>query len=49
VPVRAVNSDMYPVNVEGNRKVAASFDVKVMKGVGHFVMLEDPPLFNRLL
>lgn len=49
VPIMAINSDMYPVNVEGNRKVAASFDVKVMKGVGHFVMLEDPPLFNRLL
>ncbi len=49
VPIAAINSDMYPVNVEGNRKVAASFDVKVMKGVGHFVMLEDAPLFNRLL
>jgi pimeloyl-ACP methyl ester carboxylesterase len=35
--------------VEGNRKLAPSFDVKFMPGRGHFVQLEDPATFNRLL
>jgi len=49
VPIRAVNADKWPTNVEGNRKLAASFDVKFMPGRGHFVQIEDPATFNRLL
>jgi pimeloyl-ACP methyl ester carboxylesterase len=49
VPIRGVNADKWPTNVEGNKKLAASFDVKLMPGRGHFVQLEDPATFNRLL
>lgn len=49
VPIYAINSEMFPTNVEGNKKLAHSFTAKFMPGVGHFVMLEDPERFNQLL
>ena len=49
IPIRCINADRWPTNVEGNRKLAYSFDVKFMPGRGHFVQLEDPDTFNRLL
>jgi pimeloyl-ACP methyl ester carboxylesterase len=49
VPITCINSDKYPSNPEGNRKLNPSFNLKIMNGVGHFVMLEDPETFNRLL
>ena len=49
VPVRCINSDIFPTNVEANKSHAESFDVKYMKGRGHFLMLEDPDTFNELL
>jgi len=49
VPIRAVNADKWPTNVEGNKKLAHSYDVKFMPGRGHFVQLEDPATFNKLL
>jgi pimeloyl-ACP methyl ester carboxylesterase len=49
VPVRCINSDMFPTNVEMGKRYAESFDVKYMKGRGHFLMLEDPDTFNELL
>jgi len=49
VPIRGINADKWPTNVEGNKKLAASFDVKFMPGRGHFVQIEDPDTFNRLL
>jgi pimeloyl-ACP methyl ester carboxylesterase len=49
VPIRGINADKWPTNVEGNRKLAASFAVKFMPGRGHFVQLEDPATFNKLL
>ncbi|HUV29970.1 MAG TPA: alpha/beta hydrolase [Acidobacteriota bacterium] len=49
VPVRCINSDRVPTDVEGNRQVAESFDVVIMPGTGHFVHMEDPVTFNRLL
>ena len=48
VPVRVVNADMMPTNLEGNRTLA-DFSAKIMTGVGHFPMLERPEEFNRLL
>ncbi len=45
-PVRAINCDLWPTNVEGNRELAESFEILMMPGVGHFVQLEDPALFN---
>jgi pimeloyl-ACP methyl ester carboxylesterase len=49
VPIRAINSDKWPTDLENNQKHAASFEIKLMPGTGHFIMLEDPATFNRLL
>jgi len=45
-PVRAVNADMWPTAIDTNRRHMASFEVAIMKGAGHFVMLERPDEFN---
>ncbi|MDH3457881.1 MAG: alpha/beta hydrolase [Gemmatimonadota bacterium] len=49
VPIRLINSDYRPTSVNAGREYAASFDAVLMSGVGHFVMLEKPEAFNRLL
>lgn len=49
VPIRAINADLNPTNLEINRKYAPQFDVLIMKGSGHYPMLEDPARFNQLL
>ena len=49
VPIRAINADMNPTNLEVNRKYASQFDVVLIKGTGHYPMLEDPARFNQLL
>jgi pimeloyl-ACP methyl ester carboxylesterase len=49
LPIRVVNSDKSPTNVEGNRRIAASFGARIMTGRGHFLHMEVPGEFNRLL
>ena len=49
LPIRTINCDMYPTDVEGNRAIAESFEVRLMPGTGHFLHMEDPVTFNRLL
>jgi pimeloyl-ACP methyl ester carboxylesterase len=49
VPIQAVNAELFPTNVEGNKTLVPSFTVKLMPGLGHFMMLEDPDGFNALL
>jgi pimeloyl-ACP methyl ester carboxylesterase len=46
VPLRAINGDLYPTDVEGVRKIKADFDVIVMEHMGHYPMLERPGEFN---
>ncbi len=48
-PITCINSDRNPTNVEINQRYAPSFKAKIMSGVGHFNMMEDPETFNRLL
>lgn len=48
-PVVCINADQWPMNPEANRRHIKSFDFKIIKGVGHFPMLERPQEFNRLL
>jgi len=48
-PVICINADLWPTNIEANRRYMQSFDVKIMKGAGHFLMLERPEEFNKLL
>lgn len=49
MPVRCINADLWPTDVEGNRRHMTSFEAAVMKGVGHFLMMERPDEFNALL
>lgn len=49
VPIRAINADMTPTNLEVNRKYAPQFDAVIIKGSGHYPMLEHPEKFNELL
>lgn len=49
VPIHAINGDKYPTNVEANRRHAPQYGLTVMKGVGHYLMLERPEEFNQLL
>jgi len=46
MPLRAINGDLYPTDVEENRKVKADFDAVIMKHMGHYPMLERPTEFN---
>jgi pimeloyl-ACP methyl ester carboxylesterase len=48
-PIVAINSDTQPTNVEAFRKYIPSFNVRIMKDVGHVVMWDAPEEFNRLL
>ena len=47
VPLRAINGDLYPTDIQAVRKVKADFDAVVMKHMGHYPMLERPDEFNR--
>jgi pimeloyl-ACP methyl ester carboxylesterase len=48
-PIRTINAQWMPTAVEINRKYAPGFDVTVIRGPGHFVMLEAPEPFNQAL
>ncbi len=48
-PIRAINGDLFPTDVEGNRAHAAGFEAVVLEGVGHFPQLESSEEFNRHL
>lgn len=49
VPIRAINGDLWPTDIERNRTVTPDFDAVIMAGCGHYPMLERPAEFNRLL
>lgn len=49
VPLKSINADLWPTNIEGNKKLVPSYEMALMKGYGHFIMLEAPDEFNRLL
>ncbi|UCG50839.1 MAG: alpha/beta hydrolase [Candidatus Latescibacterota bacterium] len=49
IPIRCINSDRFPTNEETGKRHAESYEVKYMSGRGHFLMLEDPEVFNTLL
>jgi pimeloyl-ACP methyl ester carboxylesterase len=46
VPLRAINGDLFPTDIEGGRKIKQDFDVIVMKHMGHYPMLERPQEFD---
>jgi pimeloyl-ACP methyl ester carboxylesterase len=46
-PMKQINSDRGEIDMEAAERYGV--DVLLMSGVGHFVMMEDPDTFNRLL
>jgi pimeloyl-ACP methyl ester carboxylesterase len=46
VPVWAINSPVFPTNLEANRKHAPSFQFVLMEGVGHYPQVERPAEFQ---
>ncbi|MGE5797388.1 MAG: alpha/beta fold hydrolase [Ignavibacteria bacterium] len=48
IPVISINTDLYPTNAEANKKIA-DFSVKIIKGIGHFPMLENKVMLNKYL
>jgi len=48
-PVRMINADLFPTNLEAARKHKPDLSLAVMPGVGHFLMMEQPDEFNHLL
>jgi pimeloyl-ACP methyl ester carboxylesterase len=48
IPIRCINADKWPTNVEANRKYA-DFDAVILTGYGHFLMQEAPDELNRAL
>jgi pimeloyl-ACP methyl ester carboxylesterase len=49
MPVRCINGDRFPTDVEAIRRVIGDFDAVVLTHTGHFPMLECPEEFNRRL
>ncbi len=49
VPVRAIQSDLYPTDPIMNKQQIKDYDLKIINGVGHYPMLEAPEEFNRLM
>lgn len=49
VPLRAINGDLYPTEVEANRKLKPDFEAVIMEHIGHYPMIERPEGFNRLV
>lgn len=47
VPIRAINGDLLPMDLEKSRQIRPDFSVIVMKHMGHYPMLERPDEFNR--
>lgn len=49
VPVRAINSDFSPVNVENNKKYLRDYKNEMISNCGHYPMVERPEEFNKIL
>jgi pimeloyl-ACP methyl ester carboxylesterase len=49
VPIRCINSDIYPTNIDVARQYVSSFNVILMPGVGHEMQSADQKKFNQLL
>jgi pimeloyl-ACP methyl ester carboxylesterase len=49
VPIVAVNADKFPTRLDHARQYAPQYDALIVKGVGHYLMREDPAAFNAQL
>jgi pimeloyl-ACP methyl ester carboxylesterase len=48
-PLRLINSDLWATDLEALRRRNPNISLAVVPGVGHFLMMEDPDEFNRIL
>jgi pimeloyl-ACP methyl ester carboxylesterase len=48
-PVRLINADLWPTNLESIRRQNPAVELTILPGVGHFLMMEAPDEFNRVL
>jgi len=48
LPIITINCDLYPIAIDENKKLVKSFDVKIINGAGHFLMMENPKMFKRV-
>ncbi len=46
MPVRAINGDLHPTDVAANRRWLHDYEARLMPGVGHYPMLEQPDAFT---
>ena len=49
IPVRSINGDLFPTDIDAVRRTIADFDAVVLPHTGHYPMLERPEEFNRHL
>jgi len=49
MPVRSINADRPLVYFRTIRRIHENFTLKFMKNMGHFLMIENPQEFNRIL
>ena len=49
IPVRGINSDFSPTNIENNLNYFKDYDYKSIHQTGHYPMLEKPDEFNTVL
>ncbi len=48
-PLMCINTDKQPTDEESMRAIIPQYQVRYMKGRGHFLFREDPATFNKLL
>lgn len=48
-PIRAVNADKFPTNIEANRRHMPGYEAIAVPGTGHYLMLEKPEPFGAAL
>lgn len=49
IPVRTINGDLWPIDYAANRRHMFSYDATIIKGAGHFLMMDRPEEFNQAL
>jgi pimeloyl-ACP methyl ester carboxylesterase len=49
IPVLAINADIWPTNIEGNRQHQPRFEAVIIEGTDHFLQMVQPERFNHEL